>query len=213
MEKNQVLLGTLAFFLGFLAINFNTTLAIVYICMIVGYYLFTDDNNQMKYGLFKSESSNRWVESLFYGAIGYAVFIVITGFAIKQFFGDTNTLQAITNWTMAAVLENSKIIQFMSIGILVPILESISLGAGVFILMNYSKLNPNNIKYWVIPTVFFGAVAVFYHLQAKGIRNTESLAITAIFFALQTILVLFRKQWADAVMMHILNNSYSIMKS
>ena len=57
--------------------------------------------------------------------------------------------------------------------------------------------------------VLSGGIFMLYHSSSKGIENNKDLMATFIFGAISTGLVIFFKQWIEAIVMHVVVNSYA----
>lgn len=208
------ILGTL---LLFLLINFNQTLGIIYIFMLViDFIIFQTDS----FVSFRTETkTNNRFEAIAWGAIGYGVFIFIGSFTIgalaPQALIDGNFVQSILQTQAANVpaLSDSQILTIVAWGFLIPILETrFFFGRLMEFISDQTniKLELNQKGAWIIMVLVAGIFTIF-HLTAKSAQGNAALILTFIFAMVSMIMVLRFKELKQATVVHVLSNTIAVL--
>lgn len=210
-EPNQNLIFLVALAFSFLSINYDFTLGVIYLGMILVFRIGTDDNPFIKFRLFKPGKTN-FFNILAIAGIGYLIFYFSSGFLIGKIFGAQAITEALKVGTPA--LAQSEYLKIISVGILIPIVESmLFFGAlpQVFAHLSKISLRQNYSDLGVLFTIIFVSAAfAIFHLTVRGITGTAGLFRSFLFGIVSMAMVLYTSQVADAVGLHIINNLHAL---
>lgn len=198
MQRERTVFIVLTLLLAFLLINFNQTLAMIYLFFIVlEFIIFTTDKNPELNT--ERRTDNRGIAVL----IGVATYIAFS-FAINHFIPFKQSLAAST-----PIFANSIVLSIIAWGVLVPIIET-KYFVRIFEFLS-EKLGMGLKGIGVIFLMAIVSIAfMLFHLTAKGITNTNSLIITFAFMFISLILVLWTKEMKSAIVFHVVNNFFAV---
>ena len=215
-EKEQSLLILLGALISFLGTNFDQTLGVIYLSMILVYYIAVDDNPSIHITLFNSKPN--YIMAIAWGLGAYIIFYFGATTIINTIFPQaliSNGLQSINLLFIQAALTSSETVKLVAFGILIPIIESmLFFGAlpQVYAKMINVSFSSNSFSVGYLIVVLFAAgVFTLFHLTAKGITNQSALMVSFIFGIVSMLLVKIRGQTSDAVALHMINNIHAIL--
>lgn len=215
-EKEQSLLILLGAIITFLGTNFDQTLGVIYVSMIMVYYMAVDDNPSIHITLFNGTPN--YVMAIMWGLGAYIAFYfgatAIINSLFPQAVGQAQSIQSINLLFIQAALTSSETVKFVAFGVLIPIIESmLFFGA---LPQVYGKAlgisnsgDPLSLGYLMV-ILFAAGVFALFHLTAKGITNQSALMVSFIFGVVSMILVRVRGQTSDAVALHMVNNIHAM---
>lgn len=200
----------LALALVFFLVNVSLTLGVIYLAfLLIGWNVYQDrrfisfPTVARKFNFFKSISIT---------IVAFSAFL-LTATVISGFFGPVLSVKAVVGElanTFKPVLAGSKILNFIGIGIIGPIIETRFasrlmefLSFKMAIPLKFDLLNPST--HFMI--AIMAAVFTLFHISAKLATGDLAFAITFLFFFFTGWLILFTRQTLEAVKMHVLNNS------
>lgn len=197
---------------SFLATNFNERIGIVYLGLIVlGIFLMFATKKKI---FFNSVSGNT-LKAIIHGFIAYIVLVGL--YFVSSFFlqgimsiSEPSWSQMISYMQTQSVLalEKSVLLEYLSIGILIPIIETlVFFGYGLEFLANKSKTSLTNFwdfKIWMLFTVMSG-IFTWFHVSVRGASNVGWF-ITFIFAMISCFMVAKSKEVESAGWFHIINN-------
>jgi len=197
----------------FLLINWNPSLAIVYIAMVfISANIYANDKN-VEYPLGRQSTS--FVTACFQAAVAYFIFIYSAKIIFTQFAlltpGQTilDVYQATTPAFAGSFLLNAASLMF-----LIPIIESTYFFLRLFERIkewSFHKFQNKTFAYITLILVISAIFAVF-HSTAKGVTNTSALLLTSYFAICSMVLVLLYREGKQAVIFHVISNSIAVLK-
>lgn len=213
-------------FLLFLLLAFDRDLAMVYILIMFGDYIWYKSDKFISFPISEGKSNNImiYVESV--AALG--VFLVISTILVNFFnpgtisTGFIDSAQSIFRLlsTATPLLQGSKILTIIGWGILIPIIETsfwngrLLEGFTTFAEKKFGlKISLQKFStalFMVIIVV--AALFTLFHITAKGIE-TIPLIITFVFSIISSVLVIRHQELKGAILVHILTNSAAVASS
>lgn len=213
-EKGQGLVIFLIFIFLFLGINVNPDIGYIYALMLLGFYIIIDDNKRITKSFFTNKRD--FFNTIVIGVVAYGIFYVGTSVIISFLFPTETglTVQGLTFDYIQAALSNSQFVENITFGILIPIVETIAFFGAIPQIYSYwakvpFKLDLSNPSL-LFMIIFISAAFTVFHITAKGVTNTKALMVSFLFGITSMILVLWRGQYGDAVVLHIVNNIHAL---
>ena len=227
-EDNYLFLDTLILFL---LVNYSPQIMLIYVGMsFLGTIFYALARNR---GIpmipFESRKDNR-IQAVMIALVALGIFSYLYNLIHTIQFpaaivgltggGITAAIPTFTEFIMKAfatapVLEQSRIIQFFVFGLLIPIVETkfffrtlMGWFSWKYNLYTEKWSSTDAVKAIMAMSIIF----MFFHLTAKGIRNTPELVATLVFGIISAILVLFFKEVKHSAYFHIFTNSFAMMK-
>ena len=217
---NDNLFKILGLVLLFLLINFNQTLGMIYIFMLVLDWIMYNDDSFIS--LPEVNPGFSWGKSVLLAALAYVGFLIVSSVVLQilSFIPGVgtnislNSILSLINST-TPVFSNSVILSIIGWGILIPMVETNYFFGRVFewLMDMYNvKIKPEltSGKIWAIMIVIAGTFALF-HATAKGVNNPAALAVTAIFAVYSMWLILFTKELRTTVLLHVFTNLIAVL--
>lgn len=203
----------------FLLLVFDRDMAMIYILILVGDFLWYNFDKHVSYQIEKT-ADNRF-SSLLQVGIAAVVFFTISKFALMA-VGETSSLQATLGLlaTSTPILAGNKILTFVGWALLIPIIETVFFfGTLLEGLATYAEarihehidLYAINIK-TIMLMVVIGALFALFHLTAKNLSSTP-LMLTFIFAIISCILVILNKELKQAILLHCVINGMAVLSS
>jgi len=213
------------FFLAFLLVNFSERLGQIYVVLlIVDYWWYSRSRGTTI--RFEQSSTGR-IQSFMIAGIASAVFLFLTSLALKVFSPETLSIAETTTQslfhllsTATPVLSGSAIFTILGWGFVVAVIET-SLFFGRFYQgaanyyskqfgekINIFKFSKGAVLIWLV----IASIFTLFHMQAKGIKSIL-LLITFLFAMIQLYLVHKYKHLREAIFMHIIINTLSVLYS
>ena len=215
-------------FLLFLLLAFDQDLAMIYLLIMFGDWVWYKSDNFISFPISRSTSNvlNIYLESL--AALGFfLVFstILVSTFSPQSLISNASILQSAQSIfhllaTSTPILKGSKILTFLGWGILIPIIEtSFFNGRLLEGLTTYAegvvghKISLKKISLNLI-IVFFVIASGFslFHITAKGLA-TVPLLITFVFSIISSFLVIRHQELRGAIFIHIITNSAAVLST
>jgi hypothetical protein len=210
-------------FLLFLLLAFDKDLAMIYILIMIGDYIWFKSDNFIS---FKISSNNISVfRAYFEGLIAFGIFLVASQFLVSSLQSQTITgnfvagSQAIFELlaTTTPILQGSVFLTFIGWAVLVPIIEtSFFNGRLLEGLASYAevifgqKISLKKISFPLIMVILVVATTfTLFHITAKGL-NTIPLLITFVFSVISSLLVVRHQELRSAIFLHILTNGAAV---
>lgn len=209
----------------FLLINFDQTVGMIYISMLLidtlFYYISRDSKIYVNIPVEK-DPKNRWM-NLIYAMGAYVAFIFTANFVLIKFsiISDGSAIQNIsslfsTAFSSTPILYQSAILGLLVWGLIIPNTET----RAFFRTLLQWILKIFKIK---MPTSAFstsafilaagiGGLFSLFHLVAKGISDNGALFVTFLFGAFSVLLVIHFKEMIQALFLHILTNTIAVMQ-
>jgi membrane protease YdiL (CAAX protease family) len=214
-EGVTIVLGII---LLFLLINFNRELGYIYGLMLIIDYIIFNDKSWLSYPIEKDE---RRVTDILGGVFGYAIFVIMATVSTSVFqnlAAVSTPLNAVFERLAAStpIFEKSVTLTFIGWGVLIPIVETrffFGRLLEVFARMADVKLSLRSVKSWIV-FGFISATFAIFHFSAKAVSATQfdevALFLTFVFGMVSCALVVYSKELASAVYMHIISNSIAV---
>jgi hypothetical protein len=200
---------------SFFAINFNTTLGLIYGLFIFGFALYSIIDNKTDFPIYKN---NNWIIPVIIGVVTYIVFIIVSSFGLNLIFTNKVSFVALMSLLVNStipVLQNSAIVGFLAYGIFIPFVETIAFlkffeffGDRVLLIKGDYKLT--GLKTWIGIIITSVGFALF-HLTAKGISNFPALVLVAFMMVVSIALMVFVKEQRSAIFFHVSANSVAML--
>lgn len=214
-------------FLLFLLLSFDRDLAMIYILIMIGDYIWFKSDNFISFPLWRRATSSAKIMIEAAAAFGAFLFIstVLLGVFSPQsligsgVFGSAQSIFQLLA-TSTPVLQGSKILTFISWGILVPIIETTFFNGRLLEgITTYAedvvgkKISLKKISGTLLfIMVIVASLFTLFHITAKGI-TTIPLLITFIFSILSSLLVVRQQELSGAITLHIATNSAAVASS
>ena len=214
-------------FLLFLLLSFDQDLAMIYLLIMIGDYIWYKSDNFISFPISagRSNSFMVYVESV--AALG--IFLIVSTILVSTFDPQAIAGASIIEQTQSIfhllatstpILKGSKILTILGWGILIPIIEtSFFNGRLLEGLATYAeKIYGRKISVQKMSVRLFGVMAVvaamftIFHITAKGLASIP-LLITFIFSIISSILVVRHRETKGAILMHIVTNSAAVASS
>jgi len=212
-------------FLLFLLLAFDQDLAMIYLLIMFGDFIWFRSDNFISFPISRGKASNFkvYLESI----IGLGVFLTLSTLLVSFFSPQSLTNSGIISGaqsifhllaTSTPILKGSKILTLLGWGVLVPIIEtSFFNGRLLEGFATYSeKITGRRVSVQKLSTQLFIVVLVvasfftIFHITAKGIQSIP-LLITFMFSVISSILVIRHQELKGAIFMHIVTNSAAVM--
>lgn len=213
-------------FLLFLLLAFDKDLAMIYILIMVGDYIWYKSDDFITFNTSSSNISK--FRAYFEGLLAFGIFLVISQVTVS--FLQSQTIsgnfvagsQAIFELlaTSTPILQGSIFLTFVGWGILVPIIEtSFFNGRLLEGLATYSEpifnskvsLKKLSLNLFLVILVL-ASIFTTFHITAKGLLAIP-LLITFIFSVISSILVIRHQELRGAIFLHILTNCAAVASS
>lgn len=207
-------------FLLFLLLVFDTEMAMIYILILIGDYLWWKFDRSITFQI-ESKTDNRF-SSLLQVAIASVVFFVISKFALQSFFGEAATFQSMLGLfaTTTPILAGNKFLKVIVWAGIIPFIESIFFFGNLLeelASFGSSRLGARiditriSIKSIVV-VLFVSALFALFHLTSKQL-SSPALMLTFIFGIISCFLVIFNKELKQAILFHIVINLMAVLNS
>jgi len=222
--NEKALLGIVGASIIFMQIVFNNLFGSIYISMVVVWLIWLlYDSGKIKFPIEKR--NNDRLTSVGIAVISYAAFLLITRIILVLF-----APQSVPNQSMMDVIrlmgvglmqaagpfaQDSKILFIVAFGLLVPIVETVLFNLRAFE-TGYDYLRSRGIVFKqigmsiILLLLIISSGVTVLHLTSKG-GDASQLMVTFAFFTVSGILVWWRKQGLEAVIIHILGNTMASM--
>lgn len=207
----------------FLLLAFDQDLAMIYLLIMLGDYIWFKSDNFISFPLSRPDTNGMmvYIESL----AGLGLFLIISTILVNIFspqsiasgiVGGTESVFHLLA-TSTPILKGSKFLTFIGWGIIVPFIET-SFWNGRLLegLSTYAeKVMGRKVSLerfsipLVIVTFIVAALFTLFHITAKGLSSVP-LLITFIFSIISTILVIRHRELKGAIFMHIITNSAAV---
>ena len=214
-------------FLLFLLLAFDKDLAMIYLLMMFGDYVWTRSDNYISFPFRRKTSNTTQVYIEATAALG--IFLVVSTFLVSTFspqsIASGNILvqsQSIFHLLASSVpiLKGSKILTFIGWAIIIPIIEtSFFNGRLLEGFATYSeKITGKRISLQrytltlMMVILLVASLFTLFHITAKGL-DTIPLLITFIFSVISSMLVIRHQELRGAIFIHILTNSAAVLSS
>lgn len=199
----------------FFAINFNTTLGLIYSVFIFGFALYSIIDDKTDFPIYKD---NNWIIPVVIGVVTYIVFIIVSSFGLNLIFTNKvsfSTLMSLLVNATVPVLQNSAIVGVLAYGIFIPFVESIALLKffeffGDRVLLIKGDYSFSNIRMWISLIITSVGFAIF-HWTAKGIHNTPALVLVAFMMTVSIIVIMWTKEQRSAIFFHVSANMVAML--
>jgi hypothetical protein len=208
-------------FLLFLLLVFDRDMAMIYILIMVGDFIWYRFDTKITFPLEK-RTDNR-LSSLLEVGIATAAFFAISTAAIKIFavqlpanFQSVISLLA----TATPVLAGNVVLTFIGWSVLIPIIETSFFNGRLLEGLTTvgekrfkTKINLRKIKINTIIVIgVIAALFTLFHLTAKNMSSIP-LLITFVFSVISSILVIRHQELKQAILFHILVNGLAVLSS
>ena len=211
--------------LAFILVNFSARLGQIYIAIIIADYVWqqADKKRSIKF----EKSTEGRLQSVLIAAVSTGIFLFLTGLILKVFSPETlsvveSATQSVFHLlsTTIPAFEGSDILTIISFGFIIAIIESHfffgTLFEGVrdfYHIKVGTKIDLFKLDKKIILLVLtISSAFVLFHLTAKGARSILLLTVF-IFAIIQLWLVNRYKHLREAVMMHVMTNTLSVLYS
>ena len=204
---------------AFLVISFNERVGLVYALILLGVVILPRKK------LFINNISGNTPKAIGYALGAYALLFIIyylSSFVLQGFypavaagqgFGQAFSQMIALMKTQAALpLASSKILGFVTDGILIPIIETFFIGTLLEFFSEISKTSLQSItgRAWILFSVVSGIFA-WFHITVRGVSNVAWF-ITFAFGMITCYLIVSQREMESSAYLHILNNVISKLK-
>lgn len=221
-ERNLVVLMFLV--LTFFLLNFDSNMATVFIAILIaGAYIYFTDKFVI---LHVEKANNSRIISVAIAFAAYFGFLGVSAIVLKTLnivgvFSFTSTADIYAQYigslyaSFSPALADFTPFIVIAWGIIIPIVETFSFFGGYF--EWFTEIFNAQIKlrairpYLVI--ILVSIIFMAFHLTAKGLTNNTGLLMTFFFGIVSCVLVLWRGQLLEAILLHIITNTTSILMS
>jgi len=213
--------------LMWLLLVFNESMSIMYMFMIVSYYIWFKNDNNIIFPIEK-DCKGRFF-SLLVAVVSYSIFLIVTSLLLASFqpmvaSGTANGMASVLEMQSSAtpVLQGNKFLTLIAWGCIIPIIETVFFFAVLFEGLAHhiglymfgrpidTKFNLANPYLWMI-NCLVAIIFTGYHFQAKGIHNSMALLITFIFAVISMWMVSYFKHAREAVLFHSATNIMAVL--
>jgi hypothetical protein len=215
-------------FLLFLLLAFDRDLAMIYLLIMVGDFIWYISDNFISFPMTSTHPRFSGIQVLLESSAGLGLFLLLSTMLVSSFSpqsisgGIAGRAQSIFHLlaTSTPILQGSKALTLIGWGILVPIIEtSFFNGRLLEGLSAYAeditghKVSVYNFSAALIVVMFVvAALFTLFHITAKGVESIP-LIITFIFSFISSILVVRHRELRGAILMHIATNSAAVASS
>jgi hypothetical protein len=211
----------------FLIIAFNLEIGVIYIAMAVidwfSYYIYIKDTNSNTIPIERNKSNR--IVGLFWATGAYVAFMFVSAILISRLSPQTSSVSGFEyiaslvaqTFSATPILYGSKYVKYFVWGVLIPIIETRFFFRTLFIWVTRKttyKMPSQILSFLAISfALFFGALFAVFHIVAKGITNNNALLVTGIFGFASLLMIIYFKEYLQAVYFHIINNSVATQYS
>jgi hypothetical protein len=215
-------------FLLFLLLAFDRDLAMIYLLIMLGDYIWHESDNFISFRITNKSAGFSTTQIILESAAALGAFLGISTLLVNTISPDQATQGVVSGAqsifqllsTSTPILKGSKFLTLVGWGILVPIIEtSFFNGRLLEGLATYSekitgtKANIKSITGTMILVIFVvAALFTLFHITAKGLDSLP-LLITFLFSVISSILVIRHRQLRGAILVHIATNSMAVAAS
>jgi len=211
--------------LAFILINFSERLGQIYVVLLIADYVWYKADKKVSIK-FENSSKGRF-KSLLIAGIASISFLALTSLALKVFSPESLSIAETATQslfhllsTATPVLEGSAIFTILGWGFFVAMIEtSFFFGRLYEGLIEYSskKIGSNEKIFGISKTILIvwliiATLFTLFHMTAKGVKSIL-LLITFLFALIQLYLVNKYKHLREAIYMHIIINTLSVLYS
>jgi len=209
-ENERTVFIITALLLIFLWVHFNPTLSSLYLgFLVVSIILFIlDKNPELNLERRKDNRSIAFLEAAIYYVVFFIIYAVILS-AFQTKFSIQTILQSLSATT--PIFANSVFLSVIAWGILVPVIETLTFVRVYEWLVEKTHSSLNNWFSLIIPIFLISAAFMFFHLQAKGIKDIAALIATFVFMLITLVIVTIKKETKQAVLFHIFVNIIAVL--
>lgn len=171
--------------------------------------------------IFINKYSNNTFSAFTKGLLAFAIFMFISGVLgqILQYIPSFDSLiERLLSFFHATtpILADSKIMTVIGWGIMVPIIETKLFFGDIFdtfARMTNTPLTLGKFRTWLL-MLFISFIFMWFHLQAKGLKDNVALMMTVVFGVMSMALVIYDKlELESAIWFHIINNTAVVASS
>lgn len=214
-------------FLLFLLLSFDQDLAMIYLLIMIGDYIWFKSDNFISFPISKGRENSIMVYVESVAALG--IFLVVSTLLVSTFDPQAIAGGSIVEQTQSIfhllatstpILKGSKILTIIGWGVLIPIIETqffngrLLEGLATYAENIYGQKIPVNkfsSKLFMVMIVV-AALFTIFHITAKGLASIP-LLITFIFSIISSILVVRHQETKGAIFMHIITNTMAVLSS
>lgn len=197
-----------------LIITYNPTLGEIYFGLVVFSYVLYLNPNFRSFPFIKDWNL---LPKILHGLVHYAIFIyglqlILPAIGYTQY----NTTMSIIKLIAASnpVFAASTFLTIIAFGILIPRIETTLWARLLEWFAHMFKVSLAKFSFGVIVILIaLGGLAVLLHTQAKGVTNSPVLLSVFIFFVYSCVLIIVYKETFQAVFMHMVSNTLSILST
>lgn len=203
--------------IGWMAINFNFELAMIYAVMLTACYIIIDTYGTTPLRFEKDE--NRLIDLMF-GVVGYAVYL-FSALAIGIITNTGDSLQSAFTLIEAVqpIFANSPYFSILGWGFVVPFIETILIGLLIPIVGRWFKsdLNLKSARTHLV-FIILSVGAVLFHLTTRATLaatgeitfKPAGLYLTFTFFYLSCMMIVWLKEIMPAAWTHAIANTLAV---
>ena len=200
-------------FVLFLLINFNPSLAIVYLgMMLISAQVYFEDP-KLEYPLRKPTTSH--LSAIMWAAGTYIIFNFSSQIVFPLFDIQSKSFIDIMASTLPA-FAGSTLLFIAAYGFMIPQVETVFFHVRAFEklkeIAQKKGYNTSTLQIQIALAVIIMAGWVIFHITAKGVTANDSLIVTALFSLYSSALVIYFKEGLQAVYLHIINNTAAILR-
>ena len=207
----EIAVLTIVFFIFlFLNVNFDPRLGVVYSIMIIFAWLTTMSDKHLEIPLIREYPIN-WRNIILYTLMGFAGYLMLAEVASLVFgAGLAGTIIKSTAHDVIPALQGSQTIKFIVYGFFIPYVETISFLRITEFVMDFTHTKFGNWKDISMQStfVFIAAIFALFHLSVGLIKGPGMLILAWVFMLVSLNLAAWRKQGLEAVLMHVVNNTF-----
>lgn len=222
--SNEIYFKFSILFLLFLLLVFDKDMAMIYILIILGDFMWFKFDPHISFPLEKT-TQNRYT-SLIEVGIALAGFFIISSLAVAFAAVDIPSgFQSILSLlaTSTPILAGNKMLTLIGWGILIPIIETsffngrLLEGIASFAEKRFhKKIALNQANLFSIPVIMvilvIAALFTLFHITAKNLASVP-LLITFIFSCISSVLVIRNQELKQAILLHIIVNCLAVLAS
>jgi len=211
-------------FLLFLLLAFDKDMALVYLLIMFGDFIWVMTDSNISFPL--SKKGGGWT-NIIEAFAGLGIFLFISTFLVSIFSpqsilagGVLGGSQSIFHLlaTSTPILQGSKVLTLVGWGILIPIIEtSFFNGRLLEGLCTYAepvvghKIDPTKFSTALfVVMLIVASLFTLFHITAKGL-NSVALLVTFIFSIISSLLVMRQRELKGATIMHVVVNSLAVI--